>query len=167
MDPPLSRRVLHDLGRYAIGRTFAAWGPFGPGVTSNSTFWFSSRFRYPSPWIALKCTNTSGPSSWEMKPYPFSELNHFTVPVATAIPSFLDRSRGRCPGGLRLEAGEGTARQACERTEPSRKGYQPAPSATRSRNPSGGQEGAHPAHQGRDLPDQREAIREHHQLRSR
>jgi hypothetical protein len=27
-------------GRYATGRTLAAWGPFGPSVTSNSTFWF-------------------------------------------------------------------------------------------------------------------------------
>ena len=25
------------------GRTFSACGPFGPWVTSNSTFWFSSR----------------------------------------------------------------------------------------------------------------------------
>ena len=24
------------------GRTFSAWGPLGPCVTSNSTFWFSS-----------------------------------------------------------------------------------------------------------------------------
>src|SRR5262245_31221267 len=26
-----------------MGRTFSAWGPLGPWVTSNSTFWFSSR----------------------------------------------------------------------------------------------------------------------------
>src|SRR5918992_1766648 len=69
-----------------MGRTFVACGPFGPWVTSNSTFWFSSRFRYPSPWIALKCTNTSSPSSREMKPYPLSGLNHFTLPVATSNP---------------------------------------------------------------------------------
>jgi hypothetical protein len=32
---------------------------------------------YPSPEIALKCTNTSAlPSSGVMKPKPFSELNH-------------------------------------------------------------------------------------------
>jgi hypothetical protein len=29
----------------ATGRTFAAWGPFWPCVTSNSTCWPSSRFR--------------------------------------------------------------------------------------------------------------------------
>src|SRR5947209_7649277 len=64
-----------------------------PGTQASpsrtSTFRFSSRLRYPSPEIALKCTNTSGPSSWEMKPKPLSGLNHFTVPVATAIPPFL------------------------------------------------------------------------------
>src|ERR1700730_1335950 len=39
--------------------------------------------------MALKCTNTSGPpASWVMKPKPFSPLNHFTVPLAIAIPSF-------------------------------------------------------------------------------
>ena len=27
------------------GRTLVAWGPFCPGVTSNSTRWFSSRER--------------------------------------------------------------------------------------------------------------------------
>src|SRR6516165_6364609 len=37
--------------------------------------------------MALKCTNTSGPPpSWEMKPKPFSELNHLTVPVAIRDP---------------------------------------------------------------------------------
>src|SRR5262249_49279612 len=45
--------------------------------------------RYPSPWIALKCTKTSGPSSWVMKPNPFSGLNHFTVPVVMPFPPFL------------------------------------------------------------------------------
>ncbi len=55
-------------------------------------FWPSSRFRKPLPLIAQKCTNTSGPpSSWVMKPKPFSPLNHFTVPVAIAISPFLAR----------------------------------------------------------------------------
>src|SRR5205823_4139127 len=77
------------------GRTFAACGPFWPCVTSNSTFWFSSRLRYPEPVIALKCTNTSGPpSSWEMKPYPFSGLNHLTVPVLTSNPLLSCSSSG-------------------------------------------------------------------------
>src|SRR5262245_25394302 len=63
--------------------------------------------------MALKCTNTSSlPSSGVMKPKPFSELNHFTVPVATTIPPSFRR-----PGlGAALRAagvtagGEGTAR---------------------------------------------------------
>src|SRR3954467_5956908 len=50
---------------------------------SNSTRWFSSSERYPSLWIAEKCTKTSGPPpSCSMKPKPFSALNHFTVPCA-------------------------------------------------------------------------------------
>src|SRR5919109_4475556 len=36
--------------------------------------------------MALKCTNTSGPDSCEMKPYPFSALNHFTTPTGTNVP---------------------------------------------------------------------------------
>src|SRR5688500_1455177 len=32
--------------------------------------------------MAEKCTNTSGPPSTAMNPYPFSPLNHFTVPCA-------------------------------------------------------------------------------------
>src|SRR5262249_25890588 len=34
--------------------------------------------------MAVWWTNTSGPSLCEMKPKPFSALNHFTVPVATS-----------------------------------------------------------------------------------
>jgi hypothetical protein len=62
--------------------------------------------RYPEPWIALKCTKTSGPFSWEMKPKPFSELNHFTVPVVTNV-SLLSRPDRTCAlfVGLRLIAG--------------------------------------------------------------
>src|ERR1700679_61151 len=70
-----------------MARTFAACSPLGPWLVSNSTFCPSSRFRYPVPEIALKCTNTSGPPpSWVMKPKPFSPLNHFTVPVAIDDP---------------------------------------------------------------------------------
>src|SRR3954463_16469146 len=36
--------------------------------------------------MALKCTNTSGPDSCEMKPNPFSALNHFTTPTGTTVP---------------------------------------------------------------------------------
>src|SRR6266576_4075316 len=39
--------------------------------------------------MALKCTNTSGPSSRPMKPYPLALLNHFPVPCnrSTSAPS--------------------------------------------------------------------------------
>ena len=36
--------------------------------------------------MALKCTNTSGPDSCEMKPNPFSALNHLTTPTGTNVP---------------------------------------------------------------------------------
>src|SRR5687768_16219621 len=32
--------------------------------------------------MALKCTKTSSPPSWVMKPKPFASLNHLTVPCA-------------------------------------------------------------------------------------
>src|SRR5262245_34712186 len=35
--------------------------------------------------MAEKCTNTSSPPGWEMKPKPFASLNHFTVPLATLM----------------------------------------------------------------------------------
>src|SRR3712207_7273356 len=35
---------------------------------------------------ASLCTKTSGPSSRERKPNPFSGLNHLTLPVGTLIP---------------------------------------------------------------------------------
>src|SRR3954467_15097945 len=75
---------------YPITRTSLACSPFCPWLTSNSTFWFSSRLLYPDPAIALKWTKTSAPPpSWVMKPKPFSPLNHFTVPVATSV-AFLE-----------------------------------------------------------------------------
>src|SRR3954469_2377601 len=63
--------------------------------------------------MALKCTNTSAlPSSGVMKPKPFSELNHFTVPVATADSPFLSPSGPPCcPSRRRRDPPvEGTAR---------------------------------------------------------
>src|SRR5438445_4405939 len=46
-----------------------------------------------------------------MKPKPFSGLNHFTVPVATAIPSLRGRLEpASCSVASGLIAGEGTAR---------------------------------------------------------
>src|SRR4051794_625051 len=45
--PP--KRALSVFARgpraYRVRRTFAAWGPFSPEVTSNSTVWPSSRLR--------------------------------------------------------------------------------------------------------------------------
>src|SRR4030095_6787344 len=61
-------------------RTLAAWRPFGPLVTSNSTLSPSAKLLKPWAWTALKCTNTSSPFSCEMKPNPFASLNHFTLP---------------------------------------------------------------------------------------
>src|SRR5512141_3374349 len=74
-----------------MARTFAAWSPFGPFVTSNSTFWPSARVRNPSAWIAVWWQKTSSPPlSCVMKPKPFASLNHFTEPVAIyGIDSFL------------------------------------------------------------------------------
>src|SRR3954447_25473556 len=63
--------------------------------------------------MALKCTNTSAlPSSGVMKPKPFSELNHFTVPVATADSPFLSPSGPPCRPSRRPRDPpvEGTAR---------------------------------------------------------
>ena len=71
--------------RYATLVTSAAWGPFWPWTTSNSTRSPSARDLNPVPEIALKWTKTSGPPSREMKPKPFASLNHFTVPVMRAM----------------------------------------------------------------------------------
>src|ERR1700712_3359493 len=60
-----------------------ACGPLGPCSVSKETFWFSSRERKPEEAIAEECAKTScEESSGEMKPKPFSALNHLTVPVA-------------------------------------------------------------------------------------
>src|SRR5215510_9680853 len=56
---------------------------------SNSTVWPSLRVLYPSPVMLEKWTNTSSPSSREMKPKPFSALKNFTVPVANALSSLV------------------------------------------------------------------------------
>ena len=60
--------------------TFNACRPFGPCSTSNSTASPSLRVLYPSPTIALKCTNTSSAPLRVMNPKPLALLNHFTVP---------------------------------------------------------------------------------------
>src|SRR6476620_3368997 len=87
------RRQLSPRGResadQARARTALACRPLGPCTPSNSTRWPSARALYPSDWISEKWTNTSSAPSCEMKPYPFSLLNHLTVPSAT-LQSFLE-----------------------------------------------------------------------------
>src|SRR3954447_22348569 len=65
--------------------TFCASLPLRPGTISNSTRWPSSSERKPRPCMAEKLTKTSCPESGEMNPYPFSLLNHLTVPTATFL----------------------------------------------------------------------------------
>src|SRR5919108_1206517 len=87
--------------------------------------------------MALKCTNTSEPPSWVMKPYPLSALNHFTMPVATSNPSFPGRAGPRSvrwpPGSCRARsarsdtAGSDTATGATLRTRIAAGGLQVAP----------------------------------------
>lgn len=44
--PGLSAGTLNSRSKYdQSGRMFSAWGPLGPWVMSNSTFWFSSSER--------------------------------------------------------------------------------------------------------------------------
>src|SRR4030065_468049 len=66
-------------------RTFAAFFPFGPEVTSNSTRCPSARVRNPSPLISLKWTKMSSPPSSVLKTNPFASLNHFAVPDAESV----------------------------------------------------------------------------------
>src|SRR5438094_4198837 len=75
---PVRRR---GSSNYAL-RTFAAWRPLGPRVTSNSTWSPSARLLKPCAATALKWTKTSSPLSCVMKPKPFASLNHLTRPCA-------------------------------------------------------------------------------------
>src|SRR3989440_4679419 len=67
--------------------------------------------------MALKCTNTSGPDSCEMKPKPFSALNHLTTPTGTNVPPDEAPPRASDPrqGGGR----KGTARSGLDLLNPS------------------------------------------------
>src|SRR5438067_4773516 len=61
----------------------------------STLFPYTTLFRSkPLASIPEWCTNTSlPPSSWEMKPKPFSALNHFTVPCAMrCTPKQVERS---------------------------------------------------------------------------
>lgn len=63
--PVTQRQTIPGRSRLAAQRalTSSACRPFCPWVTLNSTFWPSTRVRCPSPRMARKCTNTSGPDS--------------------------------------------------------------------------------------------------------
>src|SRR5436190_21754725 len=91
--------------------------------------------------MALKCTNTSGPSSCEMKPYPFSALNHFTTPVATCNPLLSGRHGPHGSDDLRLGALPGSTCRprvllVTHGAEPSRACYQPDGTGVRGPNRS-------------------------------
>mmetsp|Transcript_12660 Transcript_12660/g.46259 ORF Transcript_12660/g.46259 Transcript_12660/m.46259 type:complete len:216 (-) Transcript_12660:82-729(-) len=59
--------------------------PFSLVSMSNSTCSLSPSERKPSAWMLVWCTNRSSPpSAGVMNPYPFWELNHFTVPCIRA-----------------------------------------------------------------------------------
>jgi hypothetical protein len=75
--PASSRAVLFVRVLRYIGRTFFAWKPFGPFVTSNSTVWPSCRLRKPPAWMAEKCTKTSSPDWRLIKPKPLASLKPF------------------------------------------------------------------------------------------
>src|SRR5918998_2997898 len=77
--------VLLTEGQRAV--TLAARGPLSLGSESKLTLAPSARVRWPSAMTALWWTKRSfEPSSGVMKPKPFSSLNHFTLPVAIAVP---------------------------------------------------------------------------------
>src|SRR5271166_5240158 len=61
--------------------TLRASSPLRPGAISNSTSWPASRVRKPVPCTLEWWTKTSSPSGRDTKPYPFSALKNFTVPV--------------------------------------------------------------------------------------
>jgi hypothetical protein len=63
---------------------FFVWDRYDPTSVTFVACAPSSSDLNPDPAICEKCTNTSSePSAGVMNPYPFSLLNHFTVPVAT------------------------------------------------------------------------------------
>src|SRR5215218_4288287 len=97
-------------------RTCSAWSPRRPATMPNSTRWPGLSSAVPAGRASL-CTKTSGPSSRERKPKPFSGLNHLTLPVGTV--GSLSRSLpgpARLPGGRRLDAARRTAYLPSRRT---------------------------------------------------
>ncbi len=57
--------------------------PSRPSMSSYSIGWLSLSVCRPAAWTAVMWTKMSlPPSAGWMKPYPFSVLNHLTVPLA-------------------------------------------------------------------------------------
>ena len=76
--------------------TDSAWGPRRPSATPNSSFVPGLTVVTPDG-REVAGRNTSSPSSEEMKPKPFSRLNHLTRPVGIAhspllVSDFLSRA---------------------------------------------------------------------------
>src|SRR5262245_63933831 len=74
-------------------RTWSAWSPRRPWAIPNSTRVPGLRVVVPSGNASLR-TYTSGPSSCDRKPKPFSASNHFTLPVGTVTTSSSCNSGG-------------------------------------------------------------------------
>lgn len=86
-------RVYHIPPESSTRETFRALRPFSVCSVSNSTVSPSRRSSLLPPPTLLWWTNTSSPPlSGAMKPYPFSLLNHFTVPRSIIVVSFCEAS---------------------------------------------------------------------------
>ena len=95
-----------SLKRYASARFVALSRPSRPASMSNVTFWLSARPVRPARSTAEMWTKTSLlPPSGAIKPKPFVELNHFTVPLAISVVSCLNllSAEVRQPGAVGLD----------------------------------------------------------------
>src|SRR6478672_10013084 len=69
-----------------------------------------------------KCTKTSSPSAWLMKPKPFSALKNLTVPVGIAVPLVSGWCIGLSGANVATGTDETTRTESnCERETPSTK----------------------------------------------
>src|SRR5687768_11620338 len=92
-------------------RIFVAAGPFGPSLTSNSTFWFSFSDLKPLIWISVWWAKRSlPPASGVMKPKPFASLKNLTVPVAMySLPYSIARAEPGPGDGHEIKGGNWAA----------------------------------------------------------
>src|SRR6478735_2976382 len=71
-----------------------------------------------------KCTKTSSPSAWLMKPKPFSALKNLTVPVGIAVPLVSGWCIGLSGANVATGTDETTRTESnCERETPSTKAF--------------------------------------------